>query len=533
MRANLSCARRLGMLLVLGIAVGLSVSQPCQARPSTPQDKLDAELEKLFETKKEKISRARQTEIEELIKELTTNHPDDRQKNRERLQTYGTDATPFLLRLARSSSHDKSRAALVALAMIKDPASAPFLTNALGDGKNFVTMFAALALGKLGQLESAPPLLAVVLDNTSRDAFDRAAAAVALARIGLVTRDARAGDPQAIDSAALLRLVTREDDTKVIAAVLMALGKIGDSTAYDWIEKQAGSTSDRVRRAAVLALGDLGDARAISVLLERVRTDEDEKTMEFACGALSAFVRDDIAETLLTALGKEGLSHATRAVILRALGAQKPSPAIESVLLKFARSSKSEDLERGAAIASLRAYDGKAVVQALAALLKSEDPKVRSSAIMLLAQKEADPLRKSLRRFLQSEDQVVVETAALALAFFETDKARKDLERVPTEHPAYLFVQNVLRGLEDADPKAYFRSWIDEWVAWLGGTSEALLRNLANEQLYGIFELDRRIIKGAKALGDNRPRLQKALSTAQQDLRLWIEYEPYFDPPRK
>lgn len=512
--------------------------------PSSPSvDNLDDELARLFESKSKTLSRQRRQEIVDLVAELTTEHPENRQRAREQLVGYGTDPTPFLLELARSPSHNDMRAGLVALAMIKDPASAPYLEEALeGRGKHFVTMFAALGLGKIGLPTSAEALLAVVLDTSAREAFDRAAAAVALARIGDVASNGNEGPNKPVfDTSRLRSLLKSEGDTKVVASILMALGKARDIGAFELIQSRAESTSDRVRRASVLALGDLRDERAIGTLLERVKHDEDEKTVQFAAGALSAFVRDDVRALLLSTLDRDELGRETKAVVLRALGAQTPSPEIEKVLIRFARGgnesgTKVDPLLRSAALASLRAYDSDDVRKTLSSLLTRDDsPKVRSSAIVLLAQKgvATSPFRKQLRRYLgTSEDRDIAETAALALALIEGDKARAALEQVPDDHIAKLFIGRVLEGLDRRDATTYLSGWIDLWAESLGGTADALLRNLANEQLIGIFELDRRLTKGNKPGGDSRPRLAKALSTSQQDLKLWLLSAPYFDAPR-
>ena len=134
-------------------------------------DELAAELEKLFERKSGQISAQRRAEISELVSALNKDGPEVRQRTREDLLPYGRDATPFLLRLAGSPSHDESRAALVALAMIRDPDSVPFLEAELGEREHFVTLFAALALGEIGRPSSVAPLTGVLVDADDRDAY--------------------------------------------------------------------------------------------------------------------------------------------------------------------------------------------------------------------------------------------------------------------------------------------------------------------------------------------------------------------------
>lgn len=520
-----------GSTLLAGIALASAPPEPAAASIGD----LEKELEKLFAKKAAGLSERRKREILELVDRLNKEEPAMRQRTREDLLAYGTDPTPFLLERARSDSHDEARAALVALAMLEDPAAIPFLEETLRERKAyFVTLFAALALGKLGHGPSSPVLLEVVLDQEHRDAFDRAASAIALARIGAAAAEQDRSVP--FDVASLRDLLASENDTKVIASVLMALGKQGDAESFPVVERFAKASEDRQRRAAVLALGDLGDKRAVPLLVERVRNDEDETTVRFAAGALSAFPSAEVGALLLELIERKDLDRTTQAVILRSLGSQPKAESIESVLLRFVqgkhvRGTKVDPVVRGAALAALRAYDSKEVLQTLSTLLRTtEDPSVRSSLIMLLTQKGHDTprFRALLRESLSNDDRSIAETSALALAAIEGKAAAKVLERVPKESRAYPFIRNVLAGFERPDADAYFDGWVDKWVDWLGGSSEALLRNLASDALFGIFELDRRITKGSKN-NEGRPRLAKVLSTAQQDLRLWLEFEPYFD----
>lgn len=70
---------------------------------------------------------------------------------------------------------------------------------------------------------------------------------------------------------ALLR--ARDDpSTRVVEAVVTALGEVADPTTVPWLAEMATSHSETmVREAAVAALGAIGDERALPVLLELVR----------------------------------------------------------------------------------------------------------------------------------------------------------------------------------------------------------------------------------------------------------------------
>ena len=476
----------------------------------------DKELAKLFEKKTKNLSRKRIETIERLIQDLSTQHPEERQASREKLLEFGQASTPFLLREISSSSHNRARSALVALAMIKDPESRPYLEAALTEPRYLVTTFAALALGKLAEPSSAKPLMSIVLDVSSREAFDRAAAAIALARIG-----------EGPDPTPLIRLLENEDEIKVVSAILLALGKLRAVSAYDEVVARAHSRVDRIRRAAILALGDFADQRSLPFLLDRLKRDEDEKSIQFTCGALSAFPTPEVAEAILATLSRTEITDDTRAVALRALGSQKADARIEKVLLRHATDANRESIVRQAAVASLHPYGGEAVIKALTGLLRDEDPKLRSSAAILLGFHDAKAAHPRLIRLLASEDQGLVESCAIALVNLIGKEAKPHLETVRPEHPAYRFVRDVRASFERADFQAYLKGWLDLWVESLGGRSDGLIRNLSNEQLHHLFELERRLTKSGRTPGE-RPRLPKTLSTAQQDLLLWIEAEPYF-----
>jgi len=511
-------------ILVLTIVLVASFASAfAQPRDPAPSDELD----QFFKTKTKTLTPQEREEIERVIQQLETTNPDSRQEAREAIVRYGTMATPFLVREVASSNHDRARSALVALAMLRDAESIPFLEQDLARPRFMVSTFAALALGKFDtgvpaerRLQMQERLLEVVLAGSARDAYDRAASAIALARLG-----------PGPDVAPLLALASKENDVKVLSAVVIALGRIGGEEVFREVIRHASSGSERVVQASILALGDLGDERAIPFLLTKIRSDESPKTLAFACGAISRFARPEVSKALLGFLARTDISKESRAVALRALGSQDPDPDIRRVLLLHARNLKEDPMIRSGAIASLFAYSDEEVSNVLQNLLADEDPAIRGSAAILLAHHKVEGAVPAIRKLLTSEEQAVAEPAALALVGLLGGEAQKILEAVPADSKAYPFVQNVLLGFVRPDWKQYFRGWLQLWIEGLGGQSPGLRRNLENEQLYPIFDLEGRLyIKGGRrsSVGEKERDRVRILSTAQQDFRLWIENEPYF-----
>jgi HEAT repeat protein len=508
------------ILAIVLAAVSLSAAQ-------TGEPEEGNEIELFFRNKTKTLTASEREEIENLVQQLETLHPEDRQAAREAIVRRGSIATPFLLREVMSSNHNRARSALVALAMMKDPESIPFLEQDVMRPRYLVSTFAALAMGKIDvgverqEIARMQEVLSrVLLDETGRDAFDRGAAGIALARLG-----------PGVDPDPLIELLARENDIKVSSAILMALGRMEAKEAYREIMKLATAKSERVAQAAILALGDLGDERAIPFLLTVLRSDESPKTLQFACGAISRFDRPEVAKCLLGFLARPDITKESRAVALRALGSQTPDPDARRVVLHHLRNVKQPPLVRAAAIAAIHPYADEEIRKALIALVRDEDPKVRSAAIILLGHHKVDEASPQVAGRLEDESREVAEAAALALANLMGVEAQPLLTKASATSRAASFVRNVLDGYSRQDWKEYFRGWLQLWVEGLGGQSAGLRRNLANEQLYHLFELEGRLYAkpGRRSpVGDGDRDRTRILSTAQQDLLLWIENEPYF-----
>lgn len=144
---------------------------------------------------------------------------------------------------------------------IGDQKAEPYLLRALHDGDPMVREAAARSVGQLPEVggEAGPELVALLRDP---DVAVRRAAAQALGAVE--------GTPAL--ASALGSLLTSPDPT-VRQAAGHALLLVGAREAFTALSKGTTDADPTVRQWTVAALGESGDARAVPVLLERLRHD--------------------------------------------------------------------------------------------------------------------------------------------------------------------------------------------------------------------------------------------------------------------
>ena len=232
---------------------------------------------------------------------------------------------------------------------------------------------AARALGEAGAVRAVPALSSALarpvpagLEADSPEHASRAAAAVALGRIG---------DPSAADallaaigddfnigtaaSTALGRLepppvaglvaATRDVSAWRRARAVMALGEIGDRSAFDAMRPLLDDPEDVVRRAAAAAFEKLRDPRAVGPLA-RLLEDESVSTFvrSYAAMALGALKDPSAVESLVAALDDEDAlmrRAAARALCriddprplerLRRMAAEDPDKSVRDVVARY------------------------------------------------------------------------------------------------------------------------------------------------------------------------------------------------------
>lgn len=90
----------------------------------------------------------------------------------------------------------------------------------------------------------------------------------------------------------------RDDDARVVEAVVTALAQLRHTTAVPWLIEQATSGSDAlVREASVAALGEIGDDRAVPSLIELVASGPPQVRRR-AVVALTVFDGQEVEDTI-------------------------------------------------------------------------------------------------------------------------------------------------------------------------------------------------------------------------------------------
>jgi HEAT repeat protein len=162
------------------------------------------------------------------------------------------------------------RASMLLLGRLRAHAAVPVLVMALEQGQGARRADAARALGMIGDLAAAEPLLRAVAGPGDPSGATRTAATLALGQL----RDPRAVEP-------LLALVQDPKvDPQMRKQGLLTLGTLGDPRAVEPLimllktlpaVQLAGRPA--MEAAAVTALGQLGDARAVEPIQEAARQD--------------------------------------------------------------------------------------------------------------------------------------------------------------------------------------------------------------------------------------------------------------------
>ena len=93
-------------------------------------------------------------------------------------------------------------------------------------------------------------------------------------------------------------LAARRDESRVVEAVVTALGALRHADSVPWLIEQARSADDAlVREAAVAALGEIGDAAAVPTLIELSETGPPQVRRRSVV-ALTVFDGDDVRNAL-------------------------------------------------------------------------------------------------------------------------------------------------------------------------------------------------------------------------------------------
>lgn len=321
-------------------------------------------------------------------------------------------------------------------------------------------LLAAAALALLGRgAEAGPASDAAVLGDVARPVAERLDAARGLgawpkgpARDGAVLAlsgvlaDASAevrvvalqvlgalGDPRVLPRVA--RRLDVEGDPRAVAAVLLAIGRLGGASEVSLVLPFAAYADARLRAAAAIALGDLGGPLAHERLLDLLAAPGDDPEWAVRGAAMLALARCGVradAGTILVAYRDGGGAHRwfARAALASAMGALDADP-----VRLLDRLADDEDGRVSSAAVAAFAKAGRTVE----ILRRLDDARagVRAAAAAVVGEVGGRDALARLRRLATSDpDRAVRFSAAVALSRLD-DATGDDLlvEAVGSDDP--------------------------------------------------------------------------------------------------
>lgn len=326
-------------------------------------------------------------------------------------------AIPALLRALKDGQREVRTAAVEALGKLGEPALNPLLEAARGDDA-VVRQGADRALGRLAEKFAG--------DLASEDKGVREAAVTALGRIGRpdkvqailpLLRDAepkvrlaaaRALErlpAQAARPALKSRMREEAEDEGVRLAAAVALGKLGDPAAFEFLIAALASEDSTLRVTAAAALAEMGERAAGS--LRQALQHENALVRWGAAQALGAIGDKKAVGPLLRCL--KDPESAVRAAAILSLGRLGQAEAVEPLLHQLGDASA---LVRWSAAWALEELGAASVTYLLAHLEPAQLDPTQAALLGRVADHRARPL---LLAGLQGPQGAVREQAAWAL----------------------------------------------------------------------------------------------------------------------
>ncbi len=195
-------------------------------------------------------------------------------------------------------------------------------------------------------------------------------------------RDIAIGLIESLSSGALKTLAGNLDKLPLPSrvSVITAIAARGDRTQLPVARIAAKSPDAEVKRAGILALGRLGDATAVEFLLDAMSGKD--ATAGIAAESLAALPAEGVNEKLIAVLNTEK----TPARVVALIGILERRKAVESVPSLVGLAGGDDIAVRTAAFAALKTMpDAKSVPKLIPALLKAEKGKEREAAEQSLA----------------------------------------------------------------------------------------------------------------------------------------------------
>jgi len=347
------------------------------------------------------------SDIAELVDDLD-NHRADTAGHARIVRDFAAKADPSLAPklielLAHHDAAVRQGGADILKAITPPPADA--FVAALKHDRVRVRIYAAKAVGLIGEKRAVDPLVALLTDSSESV---RKEAAGSLARLG----------PAA--TATLTKLLA-ETDNPLHETVVEILGQGGDRAAVDPLIGALAAKSPHVRLGAARALGKLRARKAATALLKMLN-DPDIKVQAQAARASGLAGGDDVLAALVPLLKHR--KWEIKAAAAEGLGHLGDKQAVGPLLvaLKDAR----RDV-RSAAATSLGAVGDAKVVKPLAAALDSGTYEAAASLAKI-----GKPSVEALAALLDHPDEDVEDHAALALAQLGDKRALVGVSNVIT-----------------------------------------------------------------------------------------------------
>jgi HEAT repeat protein len=223
-------------------------------------------------------------------------------------------------------------------------------------------------------------------------------------------------------SAGLLISQLRAEDLEVRRSAVVALGRIGDSSATPALVNKLGDRFLAIDAAN--ALGEIGDPRAVDGLLKLIG-NEDASIRQAAVAALNSIIPPSMSQRIIPLLHDRDPNVRESAVkIAGYFGYPKAASALVEL------SSDPNERVRCAALEHLPFVEDERALEVLANALKAETPNVRTAAARALGNMDAPHVVAHLIEGLVDEDVWVRYFSARSLGRHRDERSVDALKRV-------------------------------------------------------------------------------------------------------